>query len=58
MDALATVLDPLYTQEHVTVDVLTGHPIRAVEDAWDGEVETVKDGWHTVEDVGEAVWPF
>jgi alpha/beta hydrolase family protein len=58
MDALATGLDPLYTQTHVTVDLLTGHPVRAVEDAWDGGVETVKDGWHTVEDVGEAVWPF
>jgi hypothetical protein len=53
-DLIATRVTPIDTDINELKDLATGHPIKALEDGWDGTVSTAKDGWHTVEDL----WPF
>jgi hypothetical protein len=57
-DAISAGLDPIDTDYNEVRDLVTGHPIKALEDGWDGTVNTAEDGWHTVEDVGSTLWPF
>lgn len=53
-DAVASAVRPIDTGYHEAKDLVTGHPIKALEDGWDGAVDSAKDGVHIVEDL----WPF
>jgi hypothetical protein len=53
-DLISTGLTPIDTDIKQVKDLATGHPIKALEDGWDGAVDTAEDGVHVVEDL----WPF
>jgi hypothetical protein len=53
-DGLSSILDLPYAEADAAGDLLTGHPIKAGEDIWDGAVSTGEDVLHTGEDVVET----